>query len=130
MIAVILRIDYELKQQRIKVGDSGVFLISDSIGASYLMRQIEDATDEEAKQQQDNQKSKTKTVVKKRKKVTKAADESIQDISEYVEEAEQGTRPVTELKAPTEKVLNKTNQPQSKIFDQANAKKRINRESI
>ncbi|EPJ48283.1 MAG: cell cycle protein, FtsW [Osedax symbiont Rs1] len=119
MIAVVLRIDYELKQQRIKVGESGAFLISDSIGASYLMQQIEEASDDAANQLDAENKAQHSTTKKRRKKKS-SADQAVQNISEYVEDPE----------LEPDKVLNKAKRRQSKTFDQANAKKRINRESI
>ena len=77
MIAVVLRIDYELKQQRIKVGESGAFLISDSIGASYLMQQIEEASDDAANQL-DAEKKAPQSTTKKRRKNKSSADQAVQ----------------------------------------------------
>ena len=124
MIAVILRIDYELKLQRIKAGPKGEFLLSDSIGASYLLAQIKEA--QEAEQEADDEEQEPKKSVKKRRaKAKQSPDDSDQeqptDISEYKEENTGVSR--DKLKPVKKRV-------QSKTFDQAKAKRRINRDSI
>jgi cell division protein FtsW len=139
MIAVILRIDYELKLQRISVGD-GEFLLSDSIGAKYLLAHppVIDKDDSQSNA----------------KKLSN--DEELTDISNYEEETfDQVT---VSKKASTKKRKSNSNDQQeeeyqmvekiavanndskqakqkkttivSKTFDQARAKRKINRDSI
>lgn len=130
MIAVILRIDYELKVQRINLGPKGEFLLKDSIGASHLLAQIKQAAEDENELQADFEATEktTKAQKQRRDKGKVSSDNAVPDkpldISEYQEESSDVTK--KEIKP----LNNKAKQVQSKIFDQANAKRRINRDSI
>ena len=111
MIAVILRIDYELKLQRLKAGIGGVFLLSDSIGANYLVAQT---------------KLNKPSLTEKSNNVDTDDAQIVPplDISQYTEESS------LETKQALNKAKSQTKRLQSKTHDQAKAKRRINRESI
>jgi cell division protein FtsW len=146
MIAVILRIDYELKQQRLKVGESGEFLLSDSIGAKYLMQAAEQNDSEELLD--DDELEEVEKPVKKRKRKPsgktsaksngKSATGDLKDISAFREETVQESSETQSEEAylsEEQETGERAKKPvrrkaQSKVFDQAKAKKRINRESI
>jgi len=127
MIAVILRIDYELKLQRIKVGPDGEFLLSDSIGASYLVAQAKDPIANKEQVKKRVAKITPKKVVKDElDSIEESVKESLEaiDISRFSEESRVNT------KEELTRVKNKVNRVQSKSFDQAHAKRKINRESL
>ncbi|MEH6446482.1 MAG: putative lipid II flippase FtsW [Oceanospirillaceae bacterium] len=130
MIAVILRIDYELKLQRLKVGEGGTFLVSDSIGAKYLLAQIEVNTEQESEldtkdiEDPENAKPDKKPPRAKAKPDSKKQSKEAQDISQFREEIAQESVQVQQ------KASVKNTRKQSKTFDQSKAKRKINRESI
>lgn len=144
MIAVILRIDYELKQQRIAVGASGEFLLSDSIGAKYLMQataEYDDSNNAEATEEvasgaaTETEKKKPKRRAKTAKKTSASGD--LKDISAFREETAEETSSHDETlladESSGDEIVGSRSarkRRQSKTFDQAKAKKRINRESI
>ncbi len=120
MIAVILRIDYELKQQRIRLGDSADYSISDSVGGTYLLSHIQaknDAIETEHK--------KTETAKSKR-----AKKKAVEDISHFSEESPQliSKNDTTDQDSLSARPIPRI--AQSKTFDQSRAKRKINRESI
>lgn len=144
MIAVILRIDYELKLQRIAVGEGGEYLLSDSIGAKYLMQSADESTeiaDEDAEQvievaqgaeDDDLSKASTKKAARS-KKNTVAQQSQLRDISEFREEVSLESISQQNRSQPSgkESLANRENKKApSKTHDQAKAKQRINRESI
>ena len=106
MIAVILRVDYELKLQRQLQATMGSSATIELIGPKPIVETIE--SDEPSK----------KAVIKK-KVVVQEPD--VTDISHYSEELVEEERQTLKTKRA---------QHQSKTFDQAKAKRKLNRESI
>jgi cell division protein FtsW len=98
MIAVVLRIDYELKLQRIAVGENGDFLLSDSIGGHYLVKQLANIDDKQDDEELVEELSEEPVKAKKPKrrekkasveKVDKANEtRDIVDISNFEEESQ------------------------------------------
>ena len=106
MIAVILRVDYELKVQRQRVLATGGTANIEIIGPKPL---LEDAKADQL----------SKRAVSKQKLA--AAPSVVTDISHYSEEL---------VEEEQKKLKTKKGQHQSKTFDQAKAKRKLNRESI
>ncbi|MEM5530594.1 putative lipid II flippase FtsW [Gammaproteobacteria bacterium AS21] len=83
MIAVVLRIDYELKLQRIAVGESGEFLLSDSIGGYYLVKQLANIDDRQDEEELAQELSEEPVKAKKpKRRAKKASVEAVDKVSE------------------------------------------------
>lgn len=137
MIAVILRIDYELKLQRMQVGD-GEFLIEHTIGAKHLLAQPQDT--EPFNDKPVNNEALI-NISNYQEDLSSAAQKSTAVVKKVQKTSRQKSQgPATEQYSMVDKINAGTEQDKpvqgekikavSKTFDQARSKRKINRESI